>query len=772
MAYVKKIFNENFLYYASYVIKDRAIPDLEDGLKPVQRRIMHTLFEADDGKYHKVANIVGSCMKYHPHGDASIYSALVVLANKELFIDKQGNFGNLYTGDSASAARYIECRATPLAKEILYNPKITEYIDSYDGRNREPVVFPAKLPVVLLTGAEGIAVGMSTRILPHNPVEVLEAEIACLQGEVFQLYPDFPTGGVIDVEEYDDGQGKVRVRATLDVSDPKRIVVRDLPFGTTTESLIESVETAARAGRLKIASINDFTTDKVEIEIRLARGEYSQDTVDALYAFTQCEQSISCNLLVIKGSQPTLMRVPEVIRHHAKRLLAILKAELELQIRELLDEIHARTLERIFIEERVYKAIENKKTQEGVQKAVIDGLAPFASEIKREVTLDDVERLLKIPIRRISLYDIEKARAELERLKAKLKEARYHLAHLTEYGIAFLTSVVDKLRPHWARKTKIQSFTKVDAREAARRNIALRYDPGTGYLGKAVSSGEFLFDVSPYDKILVMRHTGMYSVVPVPDRLFADKGMQYCAIADKDSISSVIFTVVYRDGKTGYPCIKRCKIEGWIMGKDYQLVPEGGRLLYFTAEPKKTIVVHYEPKARLKTLDARFRVQDYDVKGLKAQGVRLSNRVANSAEAEIAPGLFDANGEPPAPTGMPDMPKPSAKAAAKSAAKSAAKGNTAAKKTAKPAAVKKAGKSAAGKTIGTAKAKTSKPDSKPALKKTPAKAAKPEPATKAPPKAASKPSAKPADSKAKPGKPEEKHGGLLERASSKKKPVK
>jgi topoisomerase-4 subunit A len=764
MAYVKKIFNENFLYYASYVIKDRAIPDLEDGLKPVQRRIMHTLFEADDGKYHKVANIVGSCMKYHPHGDASIYSALVVLANKELFIDKQGNFGNLYTGDSASAARYIECRATPLAKDILYNPKITEYIDSYDGRNKEPVVFPAKLPVVLLTGAEGIAVGMSTRILPHNPVEVLEAEIACLRGEDFQLYPDFPTGGVIDTADYDDGLGKIRVRATLDLSDPKRIVVRDLPFGTTTESLIESVETAARAGRLKIASINDFTTDKVEIEIRLARGEYSQDTVDALYAFTQCEQSISCNLLVIKGSQPTLMRVPEVIKHHAKRLLAILKAELELQIRELLDEIHARTLERIFIEERVYKAIENKKTQEGVQKAVIDGLAPFASEIKREVTLDDVERLLKIPIRRISLYDIEKARAELERLKAKLKEARYHLAHLTEYGIAFLSAIADKLRPYWARKTKIQSFTMVDAREAARRNIALRYDPGTGYLGKAVSSGEFLFDVSPYDKILVMRHTGMYSVVPVPDRLFADKGMQYCAIADKDSISSVVFTVVYRDGKTGYACIKRCRIEGWIMGKDYQLVPDGGRLLYFTAEPKKTFVVHYEPKARLKTLDARFRVQDYDVKGLKAQGVRLSNRVASSAEAETAPGLFDAKGEPPVPTGMPDIPKPSVK----TSAKPAAKGNTADKKAAKPAtgkkagktaAGKKAGKTAAGKTSGTAKAKTSKPEDKPASRKPPAKAA-------------GKPSAKPVDSKAKPGKPEEKHGGLLEMASSKKKPVK
>jgi len=454
----------------------------------------------------------------------------------------------------------------------------------------------------------------------------------------------------------------------------------------------------------------------------------------------------------------------------------------------LLDEIHARTLERIFIEERVYKAIENKKTQEGVQKAVIDGLAPFASEIKREVTLDDVERLLKIPIRRISLYDIEKARAELERLKAKLKEARYHLAHLTEYGIAFLSGIADKLRPHWARKTRIQSFTKVDAREAARRNIALRYDPATGYLGKAVSSGEFLFDVSPFDKILVMRHTGMYSVVPVPDRLFADKGMQYCAIADKDSISSVIFTVVYRDGKTGYPCIKRCKIEGWIMGKDYQLVPEGGRLLYFTAEPKKTVVVHYEPKARLKTLDARFRVQDYDVKGLKAQGVRLSSRVASSAKAETIPGLFDANGEPPAPTGMPDMPKPAAKAVGKQSTKAKVKPATkpSAKPMAKPAAgktAKTATKAAAKTTAKTTAGKAAKPASKTVagkatpVQKAPAKAAlKPEaakaPAAKSAPKPVVKPSAKPEPTTVKPGKDGEKHGGLLERAASKKKPVK
>ncbi|MBU1078969.1 MAG: DNA topoisomerase IV subunit A, partial [Spirochaetes bacterium] len=537
MAYVKKLFNENFLYYASYVIKDRAIPELEDGLKPVQRRIMHTLFEADDGKFHKVANIVGSCMKYHPHGDASIYSSIVVLANKDLFIDKQGNFGNVLTGDEASAARYIECRAAPLAKDVFYNPKITQYEESYDGRNKEPVIFPAKIPVVVITGAEGIAVGMSTKILPHNPVEVLAAEIACLRGEAFRLYPDFPTGGIVDPGEYQDGLGRVRVRATLDTSDPKRIIIRDMPYGVTTESLIESIEAAAKSGRLKIASISDYTTDRVEIEIRLARGVYSQETVDALYAFTQCEQSISCNLLVIKDGQPTIMTVTEIIRHHAKRLLAILKAELELQIRELLDDLHARTLERIFIEERVYKAIETKKTQGAVDKAVIDGLAPFAKEIKREVTLEDVERLLRIPIRRISLYDIEKAKAEMERIKAALKEARHHLAHLTEYGIDFLERVIKRLKPDWARKTRIGSFDRVDAKEVAKRDIAVRYDPQTGYLGTSVSGGEYQFDVSPFDKVLVVRHSGIYSVVPAPERLFVDKGVLYCGIADKDTLA-------------------------------------------------------------------------------------------------------------------------------------------------------------------------------------------------------------------------------------------
>lgn len=738
MAYVKKLFRDNFLYYASYVIKDRAIPDLDDGLKPVQRRILHTLFEADDGKFHKVANIVGSCMKYHPHGDASIYSALVVLANKELFIDRQGNFGNLFTGDEASAARYIECRVTPYAKDVFYNPKITEYADSYDGRNREPVVFPAKMPVVLFIGVEGIAVGMSTKILPHNPVEILEAEIACLQGKTFKLLPDFPTAGVVDASEYADGAGRVRVRASLDTSDPKRIVIRELPYGVTTESLIASVEKAAKAGRIKIASISDFTTDKVEIEIKLARGEYAKETIDALYAFTQCEQSISCNLLLIKDGLPTQMTVTDVVRYHADKLLSILKRELELEIRELLDELHARTLERIFIEERVYKAIENKKTQEGVIKAVVDGLKPFAAEIKREVTVEDVERLLKIPIRRISLYDIERARAEMERIKAALKQARYNLAHLTEYGISVLKGLAERLGTAWARKTRVESFDKVAAKEAARRDVALRYDAQAGYLGTSVSTGDYLFDVSPFDRLLVIRRTGLYSVVEVPERLFVDRDMRYCALADKDALSQVVFSAVYRS-QDGQAYIKRCRIEQWILAKDYALIPDGAQLMFLTAEPKKGFAARYAPKPRTRVTEETFRVEDYDVKGIKAQGVRLSTREL----LDVVPldgGLFDQAGK-----------------AVKTASKAGPKAAVAKQS---PAAAKTAAKKASVKRSAAAK-KADVPKKSPAGAATKPKAAKK-------PAAGKRAGAKPAPKKKAPASVHA-HGGLLDKASEKKK---
>jgi topoisomerase-4 subunit A len=639
MAYIKNLFDRNFLEYASYVIKDRAIPDLEDGLKPVQRRILHSLFEMDDGKFHKVANVVGHCMKYHPHGDASIGSALVVLANKDFFIDRQGNFGNIYTGDEASAARYIECRATPLSKDIFYNPKLTPYVDSYDGRNREPVLFPAKIPVVLVMGAEGIAVGMSTRILPHNIIEVLEAVKACLTGKKFQIFPDFPTGGLVDVSDYRDGNGKVLVRAKLDTSDPKRIVIRELPFGSTTESLMGSVENAARAGRIKIQSINDFTTEKVEIEIKLARGVYSEETVDALYAFTECEQSLSVNLLVIRNNLPEVMTLTDIIKHHAKPLVKILTRELELEKKELTDKLHLRTLERIFIEERIYKAIEKMKTAEGVRKAVIDGFKPFLKEVgPRGVSAEDVEHLLKIPIRRISLFDINKARAEMLEIQARIKEINGHLKNIVTYALGYLDGIIAKVKANpelgnGARRTRVGKFEKVDVKEVVKKDLELKYDKTTGYLGTTVA-GDLVAEVSPFDRILILRENGVYTVTDLPEKVFVGANAWWVGVADKEVLGSTTFTVIYKEAETGYPCIKRCVIEGWIMNKEYSLVPEGAGVLHVDTRQKFNFTLYYVPKPRLKISQEPFKAQDYLVKGLKAGGVRLAAKEVKKIEVK------------------------------------------------------------------------------------------------------------------------------------------
>lgn len=631
MAYVNTLFNQNFLEYASYVIKDRAIPHLDDGLKPVQRRILHSLLEMDDGKFHKVANVVGHCMQYHPHGDQSINSALVVLANKELFIDRQGNFGNILTGDEASAARYIECRATPLAKRLLHKPEITEYEPSYDGRRKEPVTFPAKFPVVLVLGAEGIAVGMSTKILPHNFIEVCEAVQKALRGEPFELFPDFPGGGYVDVSDYQDGQGKVLVRAKLDTKDEKRIVIRELPFGSTTESLIASVEAAARKNKVKIASISDFTAENVEIEIKLPRGVYTQEVVDSLYAFTECENSISVNLLVIKDGKPTVMTITEVIQYHAKRLVAVLTQELELEQSQLLDRLHARTLERIFVEERLYKQIEEEKTAEAVENTVIESFEPYKNEIRRKVTPEDVDRLLKIPIRRISRYDIEKAKREIEEIKARIKEIKHHLANIVTYAIDYMGEVVGDYRSSYERRTEIGSFDKVDAREAAVRNLSLRYDAKTGYLGYNVASGRELFKVSQYDRILVIRASGAYSVIDVPEKLFVDKGMLSCGHADKEVLAETIFNIVYKDNETKYPYLKRTKIEQYILDKGYEIVPDGCSVVALTTRQGVVANVKYRKKKNIRVLEEEFPVDDYLIKGVKASGVRLATREVSSA---------------------------------------------------------------------------------------------------------------------------------------------
>lgn len=624
MSYVKNLFEQNFIQYASYVIRDRAIPELTDGLKPVQRRILHTLLENDDGRLTKVANIVGKCMAYHPHGDSSIYTALVNLANKELFIDKQGNFGNLYTGDGASASRYIECRLKPITKEILYNPKITEYVPSYDSRSKEPVTFRAKLPLVLITGAEGIAVGMSTNILSHNIHEVIEAERKCLRGEKFQLYPDFPTGGLIDVSEYEDGLGKIITRAKMDTSDEKRIVITELPYGTTTKSLMESIEKAAKSNKIKVASISDFTSDKVNIEIKLARGVYSKDVVDALYAFTDCEQAIYCNLLVIKDNMPVQMTCTQVIEYHSKQLIGVLKDELELEKAELMDKLHLRTLERIFIEERIYKKIELMKTEEAVIKAVKDGFKPFAAELLRPITDEDVDHLLKIPIRRISLYDMSKNKEEVKAINNRIKEINRLLKHLVEYAISWLDGIEKKLASdETKRRTKITNIRTVDVKAVTKRDMPLKYDEKSGYLGTGVSGGEEKLKVTPYDKVLYVRKSGIFSVSESPDKIFVGPGLWFCGMADKESLSKVLFTIIYREPETQYVYIKRCKIAAYIMNRDYFFAPDGMEVLHIDTRKTFTFTLNYVKKPRVKVLTEKFKAGDYEEKSLKAKGVRV-----------------------------------------------------------------------------------------------------------------------------------------------------
>ncbi len=637
MAYVKNLFDENFIQYASYVIRDRAIPDIIDGLKPVQRRIIHTMIKTDDGRFVKVANVVGKVMAYHPHGDASIYTALVNLANKELFIDKQGNFGNMYTGDSASAPRYIECRLRPITEDILNtNPRITQYVDTYDGRDTEPVAFQAKLPLVLIMGAEGIAVGMSTQIMSHNVHEVIEAEKACLRGEKFELFPDFQTGGLIDVSEYKDGLGKLVARAKMDTSDEKKIIITELPYGSTSESLMDSIEKAAKNGKVKIASINDYTAKDVNIEIKLPRGVYVKDVVDSLYAFTECEKTVYCNLLVIKDNMPVQMTCTQVIEYHAKQLTGILKQELELEKLDLMEKLHLRTLERIFVEERIYKKIEEMKTEEAVNKAVKDGFKPFKAELIRDITDEDVEHLLKIPIRRISLYDINKNRKEVQAINARIKEINKLLKHLVEYAISYLDGIEKKLDPATIkRRTKITNIKTVDVKAVVKRDSSLRYDEKSGYLGLQVPGGNELFKVTPYDRVIFVRKSGIYSVVEAPKKLFVGPEMRYCGFADKESLSKVLFTVIYRDPETQFVYIKRTRVGAYIMNRDYFFQPEEGvEVLHVDTRKNFKFTLNYVPKPRVKVLQETFKAEDFLEKGLKALGTRVAAKEVQTVDIE------------------------------------------------------------------------------------------------------------------------------------------
>ena len=624
MTYVEPLMRQNFLEYASYVIVDRAIPDLRDGCKPVQRRILSTLSEVDDGRFHKVANIIGETMKLHPHGDASIGDALVVLSNKEYFIERQGNFGNILTGHPAAAARYIECRLTPLARETLFNKKLTEYQPSYDGRKQEPVSLPVKLPVILMLGTEGIAVGMSTRILPHNFVELLQAQVQLLRKEEIALFPDFPQGGLMDPAEYDDGRGKVRVRARLEeTKDKKKIIVREIAYSTTTESLINSIEAAAQKGQIKVSSIEDRTAEEVEIVLHLPRGIYADEVVPQLYAYTQAEVSITSNIVVIRGERPAELAVTEILMELTGRLKDQIRAELELELRELEDKQHYLTLEQIFIENRVYKRIETAVTAAKVREEVYEGMDPYRMFFIRDMVDEDVERLLQIPIRRISVYDINKSRQQIDDIVRAIAECQKKLKALTKTTIRYLEGLLAKYGDLYPRRTEITQFDVVSKQEVARQTIKLSYDPTNGFFGSAVKGEKFEMTLSEYDKVLIVSAEGTYRICDPPEKMFV--GNKALAIEQFDKDEGVVLTYVYRDLEKN-PWAKKIHIQGFIKDKEYDLVKDkkGKVERLFIGEASQLVYMAFVPMKRQRKKDDWFNLADLKFCGLGSRGTRMA----------------------------------------------------------------------------------------------------------------------------------------------------
>ncbi|MAE15920.1 MAG: DNA topoisomerase IV [Deltaproteobacteria bacterium] len=622
MQYLKPLMNQNFLEYASYVIKDRAIPDIDDGLKPVQRRILHTMWKMDDGKFSKVANIVGETMKLHPHGDASIGSALVVIANKEYFIEKQGNFGNLFTGDPASASRYIEARLTPLAKEVLFNPEITAFVENYDGRSQEPITLPCKIPAVLLLGAEGIAVGMSTRILPHNFNEVLDTQIALLQGGEFQLFPDFPTGGLMDASLYEDGNGKVRVRSQIEQVDDKTLVVRDLPYGVTTESLIQSIQDATNKGKLKLTSINDFTTDTVNIELRAARGVSAEEMLKRLYAFTQCEVSISVNLLVIRKNQPELTSVTDVLKHCTDRLQTVLRRELELALEQTRLQWHRKRLEMYFIEKRIYQQFEECESYEEVQSTVSKGLFSLQSELDRLITDEDVDALLSLQIKRLSRYDRERNQNELDKLQKRIRELKHNLRTLKDYTIQYLQELKETYGVAYPRQTSLEGFDAIRKEEVA-ETFNIGWDHKTGFLGAEVK-GNQTFTCSALDRLLIVHKDGRYRVVRVPEKLFVGKDV--LAIEKVDD--RVVYNLVYSSGDSQICYAKRFQVQQFILDREYRLFTrvKGAKILHLSQGPGVMLEAHYVPAPRLRKSRELLMFDTLAIKGIQARGNRVSTK--------------------------------------------------------------------------------------------------------------------------------------------------
>lgn len=634
MSFLEPLMRQNFLEYASYVVMDRAIPDVRDGCKPVQRRILHTISTMDDGKFIKVANVIGETMKLHPHGDMSIGDALVVIANKGVsktnevlsyFIERQGNFGNLLTGDNAAAPRYIECRLSALAKDTLFNPALTKVIPSYDGRKDEPESLPAKVPVVLMLGTEGIAVGMATTILPHNFPELLKAQIAILKNEPFKCLPDFQQGGLMDASEYEDGRGKVRVRAKLEINGEKSLIIREIPFGTTTESVMASIELAVQKGKVKISEISDRTGSDVEIHLELPRGTYAADVLPQLYAYTECQVSINSNITVIRNKRPAEVTVSDILRDTTANLQAIIKAELEHELADLIAKQHHLTLEQIFIENRVYKRIEEATTEEGVNNAVYAGMKPHEPRFVRPMVDEDVARLLDIRIKRISAYDIAKNRKDIAEVISAIENTRKKLARLVQTTIAWIETILAKYEKHYPRRTKVGRFEDVDKKAVASANLKVVYDQSTGFFGTSVKGGDKEFKVTEYDKILVIFQDGSYQVIAPPEKTVLEGKVLHLDIFDESK--GFTFVMVYRD-KEKIPWGKKVVIKSFIKGKMYELIKDGGRIDHFiTGTTLGKLTCHFVPADRQRITEAVIDVASIEeVSTVGSRGQKLADK--------------------------------------------------------------------------------------------------------------------------------------------------
>nr|MBP9600615.1 DNA gyrase/topoisomerase IV subunit A [Lutibacter sp.] len=623
---VTGMYKDWFLDYASYVILERAVPGIKDGFKPVQRRILHSMKDLDDGRYNKVANIVGHTMQYHPHGDASIADAMVQIGQKELLIDMQGNWGNILTGDSAAASRYIEARLSKFALEVIFNPKTTEWQSSYDGRRKEPVDLPVKFPMLLAQGAEGIAVGLSTKILPHNFNELIDASIKHLRGKSFTLIPDFLTGGIADISNYNEGKrgGKVRVRAKIAALDKKTLVINEIPFGTTTSSLIDSILKANDKGTIKIKQIEDNTAAKVEILIHLPPGISPDKTIDALYAFTNCENSISPLCCIIDDNKPVFIGVSEVLRRSTDHTVELLKLELEIQLGELEEQWHFASLERIFIENRIYRDIEEVETWEGVILAIDEGLKPHIQHLKRAVTEEDIVRLTEIRIKKISKFDIDKAKQFIESLEDKIAEVKHHLANLIEFAIDYFKNLKLKYGQDKERLTEIRLFDDIVATKVVMRNTKMYVNREEGFIGTSLKKDEYVDDCADIDDIIVFRSDGVMLITKVDSKTFVGKDIIHIAVFKK-SDKRTVYNMMYRDGKSGPSYMKRFYVTGITRDKEYNLTAgtKGSSVLYFTANPNgeaEIVSIILRSVGSIKKLRWDINFSDLAIKGRSSKG--------------------------------------------------------------------------------------------------------------------------------------------------------